>query len=147
MVNYSDISKAIIPQKSFINFKEYHLDRHERKVITMEIQDMQVAALILPNVALSREQLSIYYGDSLEDTEYLAISSLNYYRVVLQITDPDHPEIGASYKVLSLNQYFMFTGLQVLEVSDHVSPIIASSPGQLLGFSSYQIGGGTENKN
>ena len=62
---------------SVINFKEYTLNRHERKVLTLEINDGVVQEVFPANMKLNREVLEKYYGDGLDETDYLQLSQVN----------------------------------------------------------------------
>jgi hypothetical protein len=97
-----------------ITFTEFTLDRHEKKRMTLQIKDAIVHEIILSNQKLSREELELYYGEGLEDIDYLQLSSMNCLRIVLRvgINELEQPV----FKVISISRDFYDEGLQELEI-------------------------------
>ena len=118
MENYSIISSSI-HSGSVIKFKEYSLDRHERKKLSLEIDGAVVQDIIGANQPISKDLMVRYYGEGLDDTTYLQLSSVNCMRVVLIVgnTEDNQP----IYKVILFNQDFYNLGLQEIEVINEVS--------------------------
>lgn len=104
---------------SVINFKEYTLNRHERKVLTLEINDGVVQEVFPANMKLNRETLEKYYGDRLDEIDYLQLSQVNCPRIVVGLGLNQNNEMDV--KILILNKDFYNMGLQELEVTNEVN--------------------------
>lgn len=119
---------------TMITFKEYTLDRHERKRMTIEIQDAMVHDIILANQKLSRDDLELYYGEGLEDIDYLQLSCMNCLRVVLRtgINELEQPV----FKVISLSKDFYEEGLQEVELMGG-EQVTASEPNYFLSMANF----------
>lgn len=104
---------------SVINFKEYTLNRHERKVLTLEINDGVVQEVFPANTKLNRETLEKYYGDGLGEIDYLQLSQVNCPRIVVGLGINQNNEMDV--KILILNKDFYNMGLQELEVTNEVN--------------------------
>lgn len=104
---------------SVINFKEYTLNRHERKVLTLEINDGVVQEVFPANMKLNRETLEKYYGDGLDEIDYLQLSQVNCPRIVVGLGLNQNNEMDV--KILILNKDFYNMGLQGLEVTNEVN--------------------------
>ena len=104
---------------SVINFKEYVLDRHEKKVLNISIEGGIVQGIIQPNTQLDRSQLENYYGDGLSDIDYLQLSSMPCPRLILNLGTNEHYQ--TNIKIITLNDDFIRMGLQVVEVTSEVS--------------------------
>lgn len=81
-----------------LTFREYTLDRRENRRLACEIKDVVIHMVIQPNQQLSRDDLILYYGGGLSDTDYLQLSSVNCLRVVV-ITGVNE-ESNPQYKVI-----------------------------------------------
>ena len=109
-----------ITEGSVINFREYSLDRKEKRHLSLELESGMVQRVFLPNEQLSIETLQQYYGEELEDTVYLQLSQMNCLRVVVILgVEPDGTQ---DIKILQIVKDFVDTGLQQLEVINQVSP-------------------------
>ena len=82
--------------------------------MTLQIKDAIVHEIIPSNQKLSREELELYYGEGLEDIDYLQLSSMNCLRIVLRvgINELEQPV----FKVISISRDFYDEGLQELEI-------------------------------
>ena len=109
----------LVHKGSVINFKEYTLNRHERKVLTLEINDGVVQEVFPANTKLNREVLEKYYGDGLDETDYLQLSQVNCPRIVVGLGLNQNNEMDV--KILILNKDFYNMGLQELEVTNEVN--------------------------
>ena len=136
MTKVTDYDKALeVPLKSLVHFKEYALDRHERKQLLQEI-DGELFTILSPEERLSADSIRVYYPE-LHESSYHSVSHSPFIRLVIQI--------GASklgipiYRTVTLNKYFMMVGLQTVEYEEMViaQPTV---PNQILGFNSYDIG-------
>ena len=109
----NQLTTCLLPD-SMITFTEFTLDRHEKKRMTLQIKDAIVHELIPSNQKLSREELELYYGEGLEDIDYLQLSSMNCLRIVLRIgiNELEQPV----FKVISISRDFYDDGLQELEI-------------------------------
>ena len=112
-IPFNQLTTYLLPE-SMITFTEFTLDRHEKKRMTLQIKDAIVHELIPSNQKLSREELELYYGEGLEDIDYLQLSSMNCLRIVLRvgINELEQPV----FKVISISKDFYDDGLQELEI-------------------------------
>ena len=112
-IPFNQLTTCLLPD-SMITFTEFTLDRHEKKRMTLQIKDAIVHELILSNQKLSRDELELYYGEGLEDIDYLQLSSMNCLRIVLRvgINELEQPV----FKVISISRDFYDDGLQELEI-------------------------------
>lgn len=112
-IPFNQLTTYLLPD-SMITFTEFTLDRHEKKRMTLQIKDAIVHELIPSNQKLSREELELYYGEGLEDIDYLQLSSMNCLRIVLRvgINELEQPV----FKVISISRDFYNDGLQELEI-------------------------------
>lgn len=112
-IPFNQLITYLLPD-SMITFTEFTLDRHEKKRMTLQIKDAIVHEIILSNQKLSREELELYYGEGLEDIDYLQLSSMNCLRIVLRvgINELEQPV----FKVISISRDFYDEGLQELEI-------------------------------
>jgi len=112
-IPFNQLTTYLLPD-SMITFTEFTLDRHEKKRMTLQIKDAIVHELIPSNQKLSREELELYYGEGLEDIDYLQLSSMNCLRIVLRvgINELEQPV----FKVISISKDFYDDGLQELEI-------------------------------
>lgn len=145
MINYKEINT--IPIGSHISFKEYDEDKRGKR-IRVNVHDAIVQAIYPPNEPIGIDELTTMYGLGRTEQDYLALSSVNYYRlkVVKQMEEGQQPVVFA----IGLQEYFMVCGLQELELLETQQPFqinpnsILNSP-QNLGFSSYEVGEGFKN--
>ena len=97
-----------------LTFREYTLDRRENRRLACEIKDVVIQMIIQPNQQLSRDDLILYYGDGMSDTDYLQLSSINCLRVVV-IAGVDE-ESNPQYRVIMINRDFYMMGLQEVSI-------------------------------
>lgn len=109
----------LVHDGSVVTFCEYGLDRHEKKTLSIRIEDAVVQEVIPPNKQLSRDELERIYGDNLDDIDYLQLSCLNCPRLVLGLGINDRGEMDV--KVVVLNKDFYNTGLQTLDVTNEIN--------------------------
>ena len=142
MVKYEEIKT--IPIGSHISFREYDENKRGKK-IHVEVSDAIIQAIYPPNEPIGIDELITMYGLGRTEQDYLALSSVNYYRlkVVKQVGELHQPVVFA----IGLQEYFMSCGLQELELLEIQQPFqinpnsILDSP-QNLGFNSYEVGEG-----
>ena len=107
-----------IHKGSVISFKEYVLNRHEKKQLTLSIDYGVVQAIFPANEKLSRDVLEQYYGTDLDDVDYLQLSEMNCPRIVVGL---GLNSMGAmDIKVLILNKDFYNMGLQEISITNEV---------------------------
>lgn len=112
-MTYTQVIDTLTPG-AVISFKEYALDRRERRKLKLDIENAVVHAVIPANESLSRSQLEEYYGADLSDLDYTQLSMVNCFRIVLLLkVDEDGNSI---YKPLLINQDFYNSGLQEIEI-------------------------------
>ena len=109
-----------IRKGSVISFKEYTLDRHERKRLSLNIDGAIVQEVFPANETLSREVLEQYYGTELEEQDYLQLSCMNCPRFVVSLGISE--ENVMNIKILILNRDFFNMGHQEVTVTNELSP-------------------------
>lgn len=109
-----------IRKGSVISFKEYTLDRHERKRLSLNIDGAIVQEVFPANETLSREVLEQYYGTELEEQDYLQLSCMNCPRFVVSLGISE--ENVMDIKILILNRDFYNMGHQEITVTNELSP-------------------------
>lgn len=109
-----------IRKGSVISFKEYTLDRHERKRLSLNIDGAIVQEVFPANETLSREVLEQYYGTELEEQDYLQLSCMNCPRFVVSLGISE--ENVMDIKILILNRDFFNMGHQEVTVTNELSP-------------------------
>lgn len=109
-----------IRKGSVISFKEYTLDRHERKCLSLNIDGAIVQEVFPANETLSREVLEQYYGTELEEQDYLQLSCMNCPRFVVSLGISE--ENVMDIKILILNRDFFNMGHQEVTVTNELSP-------------------------
>ena len=136
MENSIKYDKALsIPLKSTLHFKEYMLDRREKKQLCNEI-DGELLTVVSPEDRLNSDLIREYYPD-FPESDYPSLSHSPFIRLVVRI---GMNKLGIPvYHTITLNEYYMSVGLQTLEYEDSVEykPIL---PNQILGFNSYEVG-------
>lgn len=109
-----------IRKGSVISFKEYTLDRHERKRLSLNIDGAIVQEVFPANETLSRDVLEQYYGTELEEQDYLQLSCMNCPRFVVSLGISE--ENVMDIKILILNRDFYNMGHQEITVTNELSP-------------------------
>lgn len=109
-----------IHKGSVISFKEYTLDRHERKHLSLDIDGAIVQEVFPANETLSREVLEQYYGTELAEQDYLQLSCMNCPRFVVSLGISE--ENVMDIKILVLNRDFYNMGHQEIKATNEVSP-------------------------
>lgn len=109
-----------IRKGSVISFKEYTLDRHERKRLSLNIDGAIVQEVFPANETLSREVLEQYYGAELDEQDYLQLSCMNCPRFVVSLGISE--ENVMDIKILILNRDFFNMGHQEVTVTNELSP-------------------------
>lgn len=108
-----------IREGSVVDFREYTLDRHERKHLSVSVEGGVVQAVLPANETFSREILEQYYGSELETEDYLQLSHMNCPRIVVGLGMNSYGELDI--KVITLVKDFYVTGIQELEVTNEVN--------------------------
>lgn len=109
-----------IRKGSVISFKEYTLDRHERKRLSLNIDGAVVQEVFPANETLSRETLEQYYGTELSEQDYLQLSCMNSPRLVLSLGISEDNVMDI--KIIILNCDFYNMGHQEVVVTNELSP-------------------------
>ena len=115
---------------SVISFKEYTYDRHERKKLALSIEDGVVQGVFPANETLSRDVLEQYYGNELEDVDYLQLATMSCPRVVVGLGINENNEMNV--KILVLNKDFYNMGLQELTITNELEPQNLVEPSYLI---------------
>lgn len=109
-----------IRKGSVISFKEYTLDRHERKHLSLDIEGAVIQEVFPANETLSREVLEQYYGTELAEQDYLQLSCMNCPRFVVSLGISE--ENVMNIKILVLNRDFYNMGHQEITVTNELAP-------------------------
>lgn len=128
-MNFEECVESI-HEGSVVTFKEYVYDRHERKRLSLSIEDGIVQEIFPANTTLSRETLEKYYGEELDDIDYLQLSNMNCTRVVISLGLNQFSEMNV--KIIILNKDFYNTGLQEVEITNEIDPRNLVEPNYLL---------------
>lgn len=110
----------LLHKGSVIDFKEYSLDRHERKHLSVSIENGVVQAVIPANEKLSRETLEQYYGTELSEIDYLQLSEMNCPRIVVSLGLNRDNQLNI--KVIILNEDFYKMGMQKISITNEFNP-------------------------
>ena len=108
-----------IRERSVIDFKEYELDRHERRKLTLQLDGAVVQKIFQANEKLPRDVLEQYYGEELDEQDYLQLSEMNCPRIVVSLGVDENNNV-MNIKVLVLNQDFYNTRLQELTITNEL---------------------------
>ena len=116
-----------IHKGSVISFKEYTLDRHERKHLALNIEGAVVQEVFSADEALPREVLEQFYGTELAEQDYLQLSCMNCPRFVVSLGISE--ENVMDIKILVLNRDFYNMGHQEIVITNEIAPEnIAAEP-------------------
>lgn len=118
MIPYHQLISQIV-SGSTLTLREYQYTRAGRR-LTLAIENSLVHDVIPANVHIGREQLEQYYGTDLEDVDYLQLSSVNCFRVVLLIRVDENS--NPVYKPILINQDYYEAGLQEVELITGFTP-------------------------
>ena len=87
-----------------INFTEYTLDRHERKHVSIQIENGIIRDRFDAGEIINRDRLMEIYGEELDDQTYLALSVSMSPRFLISVgTDESGNDM---VKMLTINEYF-----------------------------------------
>ena len=107
-----------IQEGSVVDFREYRLDRHEKRRLTLSIEGAIVKDIFPAGKPLSRDTLVRYYGEGLDDIDYLQLSVMNCPRIVLSLGVNQRNELDI--KIIMLNKDFFRTNLQEIDITNGV---------------------------
>lgn len=113
MVSFEDCVQSI-KEGSVVTFKEYTLDRHEQKHLSLSIDGAVVQRVFQANENLNKDTLMEIYGENLSDTDYLQLSCMNCPRIVLGLGLDEDGQL--KIKVVILNKDFYNMGSQEITV-------------------------------
>lgn len=109
-----------IHKGSVISFREYTLDRHERRQLSLDIEGAVVQEVFPACETLSRETMEQYYGAELDEQDYLQLSCMNSPRIVISLgVSADNV---MDIKIVVLNRDFYNMGHQTVEVLNELAP-------------------------
>lgn len=119
-----------LQEGSVVTFREYVFDRHQRRKLSMEIQDGIVKEVWKANQTLPRDVLTTYYGEELEDITYMQLATSSDLRIVISLgVDVNGVE---NVKIVTVNKDFYNTGLQELEVTNEANLSNLNEPNYIL---------------
>ena len=108
-----------INEGDVITFREYYLDRHDQMKLSYSIDNGVVQAVFQAGQKLNIETLVQYYGEGLEETDYLQLSCVSFPRVVIGLGINQQGETDV--KIVQLNEDFYNMGLQQVELTKGLS--------------------------
>ena len=111
-MKYNEILSKIT-EGTVITFREYTLDRRERKHLTLSIDNSLIERIIPANFPLSINELEEYYGEGLSQQDYLQLSCVNCVRIILFTEVKDGKRI---YTPVFFNKDYYESGLQEIEI-------------------------------
>lgn len=118
-----------INEGDVITFREYYLDRHDHMKLSYSIDNGVVQAVFQAGQKLNIETLVQYYGEGLEETDYLQLSCVSFPRIVIGLGINQQGETDV--KIVQLNEDFYNMGLQQVELTKGLSENLAE-PNYLL---------------
>lgn len=98
------------PVGSVVSFREWSLDRRERRSLSLSIDHAQVHEVIPPMAKVGRAHLGELYGEGLPDVAYEQLSQLHDLRLVLSLGMTVSGRLDL--RVVQLNEYYLAEGLQ-----------------------------------
>ena len=111
--SYGQLSS--IPLNSLIHFKEYELDRHDKRKLKTQV-DGTLFTVIQPEESLNKELIDLYYK-GISESFYPSLSCSSFTRFVL-MTGTDKAGMPV-YKTIELNPYYMLVKLQTVEYEEN----------------------------
>ena len=111
-MDYNTLTQQL-QEGDIINFKEFHSDRHDRKRLVLDINGAIIKEVFPANESINREKLVEIYGEELSDLDYLALSTCNSLRLLLNLGFNQDNEMNV--KMVTVNKDFYQMGYQVIE--------------------------------
>lgn len=112
MIDYDTLTQQL-QEGDIINFKEFHSDRHDRKKLVLDIEGAIIKEIFPANEPINREKLVEIYGEELGDLDYLALSTSNSLRLLLNLGFNQNNEMNI--KMITVNKDFCQMGYQVID--------------------------------
>ena len=113
MMEFEELIKKMKPGKT-INFREYTLDRHERKHESVYISNGIIRDCFPGGEIINIDRLKEIYGEELDIDDYRALSICMSPRFLISVgTDDDGNDM---VKMVTINKYFYQTGQQEVEI-------------------------------
>lgn len=112
-MSFADLVHSI-NEGSVVTFREYSLDRHERKHLSLEIENAVVQEVWEAGSTVPLDTLEHYYGEGLDSPDLLQLSCVNSPRIVLSLGVNERNEMDV--KIVTLVRDFFDLGLQELTV-------------------------------
>lgn len=112
MTSLSDILN--LPAGTVITYKRYNINRLGQKTVLQDLERHILERVITPEDKLDIETLHMYYGTELTSQDYMQLSQVNTYRLVLYVTDDGGNQY---YTVVNVDQYFLSTGYITVDYS------------------------------
>ena len=109
-----------IHKNSVITFREYNIDRHEHKHLSLEIDSAVVQYVIPAGESIDREKLEKLYGEGLDEVDYLQLSTMNCPRIVVGVGLDDNNQL--KLQAITLNKDFYNLGIQTIDVMNELIP-------------------------
>lgn len=111
-MTYDELVAALVPNM-VITFREFALDRHERKHVSVSYENAIVHEIVPPGMLLSREKLVAWYGEGLSDTDYLQLSKQHDLRLALNMGLDQYGQM--IIRPITVNRTYFNAGLQSIE--------------------------------
>lgn len=119
-MNYEQIiSKLTVG--TMINFREYRIDRHEKKHLSLSLSHVVIADVFPANKTINRETLETIFGEGLTDNDYLVLSTSSCFRFLLNLGT--RQDGVTDVKVISLNKDFYDLGYQEIDILANIESL------------------------
>lgn len=121
MMDYDTLIKNMKPGKT-ITFREYTLDRHERKHESVFIENGIIRDCFPGGEVINLDRMKEIWGEDLEIDDYRALSICMSPRFLVSVgTDEDGNDM---VKMLTINQYFYETGQQEVTIKGMETDVV-----------------------
>lgn len=134
-MTYEELTSEVHPG-SVVTFKEYSLDRHEKRHLSVSVDNAAVYDVIQPYEPVPLAKLEQYYGTDLAAQDYQQLAVINDLRLVLSLGINAQGELDI--KIIRINPIFFNSGLQTVDITNEV--VIGQEPNYLaMNSSAYPI--------
>ena len=112
-MTYRELINQLKPTM-LINFREYSLNFRGIKHMTLNIESSVIEEVIPANQSIGRSKLEIWYGNDLSNKDYLQLSTMNCFRIILIVGVDEFNK--PQYKPIVINQDLFETGFQEVDI-------------------------------
>lgn len=123
-----ELSEVInLPAGTILTYKKYDTNRLGQKTLLQHLERHTLERVLTPTDKLDITKLHEYYGIGLTSQDYMQLSQINTYRLVLYVLDGDGNKY---YTVANVDQYFLSMGLIQVETAN-------AAPSTIFGLGQY----------